>query len=71
MPHLIRLAVLPVALFAASPAAAYIGPGMGAGTIALVLGILAAIVMAFLALLWYPLKRMLKARKAKSAGPDK
>lgn len=48
----------------ATPAAAYIGPGMGAGAIAVVLGILASIVMAFVAVLWYPFKRLLKKRKA-------
>ena len=53
-----------VAFLAAAPAEAYIGPGAGAGTIAVVLGILASILMAFFALLWYPFKRMRKRRKA-------
>jgi hypothetical protein len=48
---------------AALPAQAYIGPGAGAGTIAVVLGVLASIVMAFFAILWYPAKRLLKKRK--------
>ncbi len=46
-----------------SPALAYIGPGAGAGTIAVVLGILASIAMAFVALLWYPVKRLIRSRK--------
>lgn len=46
-------------LIAALPAQAHIGPGAGAGTIAVVLGILASIVMAFFAILWYPAKRLL------------
>lgn len=50
----------------ALPAQAYIGPGAGAGMIAVVLGILASIVMAFFAILWYPIKRLLKKRKAES-----
>jgi hypothetical protein len=58
-------------LFVALPAHAYIGPGAGAGTIAVVLGILASIVMAFFAILWYPVKRLVKKRKAaKEAGAD-
>ena len=58
-------------LFAALPAHAYIGPGAGAGTIAVVLGILASIVMAFFAILWYPLKRLVKKRKAaKKVGAE-
>lgn len=48
----------------ASPADAYIGPGAGAGTIAVVLGVLASIVMAFFAILWYPVKRFLKRRRS-------
>lgn len=47
----------------AAPAQAYIGPGAGAGAIAVVLGIIASIVMAFFAILWYPAKRLLKRRK--------
>lgn len=61
-------------MVAAQPAQAYIGPGAGAGTIAVVLGILATVVMAFLGLLWYPAKRLLKGRGGKtpvaSAGAE-
>ncbi|MCE6951308.1 hypothetical protein [Cereibacter sphaeroides] len=61
-----RLAMTAAALLTASvlPAHAYIGPGVGAGTVAVVLGILASVVMAFLALLWYPVKRVVRKRKA-------
>jgi ABC-type multidrug transport system permease subunit len=64
--HLAPLAL--VLLFAASPASAYIGPGAGAGTIAVVIGVLAAVVMAFFAILWYPMKRALRKRKDGDAG---
>jgi len=47
-------------LFIAGPAQAYIGPGVGAGVITTVLGILTAIVLALFAVLWYPVKRLLK-----------
>lgn len=62
------------ALSFAAPAEAYIGPGAGAGAIAVVFGILAAIAMAFVALVWYPLKRILKKTgllrtKAAPEGP--
>ena len=65
--------LLPLAFFAL-PVHAYIGPGAGMGTIAVVLGILASIVMAFFAVLWYPVKRLLRKCKAtrqaaKNAGP--
>ncbi len=55
-------------LLAAVPAQAYIGPGAGAGTIAVVIGVLAAILMAFFAVLWYPMKRALRKRKGGDAG---
>lgn len=45
------------------PAQAYVGPGMGAGTIVSVLGVLGAILLAILGVLYYPIKRMLKKRK--------
>ena len=48
---------------AAAPAEAYIGPGAGAGTIAVVLGILASIGMAFVAIIWFPIKRMLRRKR--------
>ena len=48
---------------------AYIGPGAGAGTIAIVLGILSSIFLAFVGILWYPIKRLIKAWKA-SARPS-
>ena len=59
---LIGLLALPI-VTGALPAQAYIGPGAGAGTIAVVLGVLASIVMAFIALLWYPIKRVFKSKK--------
>ncbi|MEL6265915.1 MAG: hypothetical protein AAFR52_09765 [Pseudomonadota bacterium] len=61
------LFIFAMVALAATPAAAYIGPGIGAGTIAVVLGVLASIVMAFVAILWYPVKRMLKKKKAAPA----
>lgn len=53
------LSVVPV-----SAAQAYIGPGIGAGTIGVVLGVIGSVFVALFANLWYPLKRLLKRRKA-------
>lgn len=47
-----------------SPAFAYIGPGLGAGTIAVVFGVLASLFLALFAILWYPVKRLIRKRKA-------
>ena len=43
---------------------AYIGPGAGAGTIAVVLGVIASIFLALVAIIWYPLKRLIKSRRS-------
>ncbi|MEO1701500.1 MAG: hypothetical protein AAFR71_05545 [Pseudomonadota bacterium] len=50
------------------PAHAYIGPGLGLGSIAVIFGILGSILLAIFASVWYPIKRMLKKRRAKSDG---
>ena len=55
-------------LMASTTAEAYIGPGVSAGAIAVVLGIIAAVFMAFVAILWYPVKGLF--RKAKAARSD-
>jgi hypothetical protein len=60
--------VLLVFLMALSPiyAHAYVGPGLGAGTIGMVLGVIGSIFIALFAFLWYPLKRLLrKVKRAK------
>jgi hypothetical protein len=60
------ISFLVTVLLTLSPAHAYVGPGLGAGSIAVVLGILASILLAIFAVVWYPLKRFqrwLRARK--------
>jgi MFS superfamily sulfate permease-like transporter len=49
-------------VFLAAPgdAFAYIGPGVGSGAVAVVLGILAALFLALVGIIWYPMKRRLK-----------
>ena len=47
------------------PSYAYVGPGMGGGLIAAVLGFLLAILLAIWGVLYYPIKRALKERKEK------
>ena len=48
-------------------ALAYIGPGVCAGALAAVLGVIGSIFLAIFALLYYPIKRLLKGRKGKTA----
>ena len=46
-------------------ALAYIGPGLGAGSIGVILGFLAAILLALFGIFYYPIKRLIKNRRAK------
>ncbi|MCK5770412.1 hypothetical protein [Algiphilus sp.] len=55
--------VLPVLLLVAAPAAAYVGPGLGAGTIGVILGFIGSILLALFAIVWFPMKRVLKKRR--------
>lgn len=61
-----------VALFGAFvlPASAYIGPGAGAGAFAVVIGVIASIFLGLFAILWYPIKRMLRKGKSSAKAAD-
>ncbi len=60
--------------WASAPALAYIGPGSGSGVIATVIGVLSAFVLAVIGVVYYPVKRFFKTRKARisdrSDGPS-
>ena len=49
---------------------AYIGPGMGGGLIAATLGIVLAIFAALVAIVWFPIKRILKLKKKKEINSE-
>ena len=58
--------ILLTSLFLISlPSYAYIGPGMGGGVIAAIIGFFAAIFLGLWGILYYPIKRALKNRKEK------
>jgi len=58
--------ILFMSLFLISfPSYAYIGPGMGGGVIAAIVGFFAAILLGLWGILYYPIKRALKNRKEK------
>ena len=71
-PPVILAATLLIAL--PTPALAYGGPGLGLGVISAVFGVLGAIVLGFIAILWYPFKRLIRrirrAAPALRAKPD-
>jgi hypothetical protein len=58
-----RWALAVCLLTVATSAEAYAGPGMGLGVIGAVLGFLTAILLAFAGMVWYPVKRMIRARR--------
>ena len=56
--------ILFLSLFLISlPSYAYIGPGMGGGVVAAIIGFFAAILLGLWGILYYPIKRALKNRK--------
>ena len=67
-----RIALAVFLLTLATSAEAYVGPGMGLGVIGAVLGFLTAILLAFAGMVWYPVKRMIRARRgaARTDTPD-
>jgi membrane protein implicated in regulation of membrane protease activity len=52
--------------FSAGPALAYIGPGAGLSLLGALWGVLAAVFAVFAFLLLWPLRRLLRRRKAKT-----
>ena len=53
----------------AAPALAYTGPGLGLGAIGSALGVLAALLLMLVSIVWYPMKRLLRRiRAGKAAG---
>ena len=52
-----------VLLSISSSVLAYIGPGIGGGIIAGILGVIGAVLLALFGILYYPIKRALKNRK--------
>lgn len=64
------LALIAALVLQPTVAQAYIGPGLGVGVISAVLGFLASLGMAFVALLWYPVKRLFRKRKQSVARQE-
>ncbi|MBS0563667.1 MAG: hypothetical protein JSR87_04070 [Proteobacteria bacterium] len=68
-----RIAILAAAALALYPVAAlaYIGPGVGAGAFGAIIGVIGSIFLAIFAVVWYPIKRLIKGKKKPSAGAAK
>jgi hypothetical protein len=48
--------------FSSYSAQAYIGPGVGAGVVATVLGVVSSIFLLLIGIIYYPIKRMLRGK---------
>jgi membrane protein implicated in regulation of membrane protease activity len=57
------LALALLTLLMPGSALAYIGPGVGAGAIGAVLGVIGSILVGLFAVIWYPFKRLMKKRR--------
>ena len=55
-----KLLVFILALVFSAPSYSYVGPGMGGGVIAAIIGFFAAIILGLWGILYYPIKRALK-----------
>ena len=53
-----------VTVLLAQPALAYVGPGLGLATIGAILGGIAAIFLAIVGVFWYPIRSMVRKRRA-------
>ena len=70
-PEIAALILAATLLAAPAQAFAYIGPGLGAGAISAVLGVLGSIFLGLFAVLYYPIKRLMKKRRNKEGdGPE-
>jgi hypothetical protein len=63
------IAILPLAL-AAGPLQAYVGPGAGISVLGSLLGILATILVAIGAIIFWPVRKLMKRRKAAAATAE-
>jgi len=70
--QLVATALTIVALVGlASPASAYIGPGAGLGAIGAVIALFAAVLLAVVGFVWYPIKRLVAAGRTKRSAEDR
>jgi hypothetical protein len=53
-----------------TPAFAYLGPGAGLTAIGAFLALIVGMIVAFFGFIWYPVKRLLRKGKVRSASPN-
>lgn len=70
--HPTRITLLLCAILAlyTTPALAYVGPGAGLTAIGTMIAVIAALVLAVIGFVWYPLKRVMRRKRAARATDD-
>jgi hypothetical protein len=67
----IRICLALVIITLHLPVYAYTGPGLGMGILSIAVGVLGSIFLGILAVVWYPIKRLLRAlRKRRQRSPN-
>jgi len=61
------LAIAVIVAVVPAPAAAYVGPGAGLSALGSLLALIAAVFVAIIGFIWYPVKRLLGKRRAPTA----
>ncbi len=54
-----------------SPAEAYIGPGVGIGTLGIIIGIIGSLLLAIFAVVFFPIRRLIRKIKSQKDIPAK
>lgn len=65
----IAMAALVLLSATPTPALAYMGPGLGFGAFGTALGVVGALLLGLISVLWYPLKRLYRRLRGITAAP--
>ena len=65
----IRICLAAVLIMFQAPAHAYTGPGLGMGLFSVAVGVLGSIFLGILAVIWYPIKRLLRTFRSRIPRP--
>ncbi len=65
-----RFGVVLVLVGTALATSGYIGPGAGAGAIVMLIVVVLAVLLLFAGVFWYPIKRMVRSRRAKASAEE-
>lgn len=65
-----RLGVLLALLGTALATSGYIGPGAGAGAIVVLVAVVLGVLLLFVGMVWYPMKRAIRSRRQSVPAED-